>query len=70
MKVTHRRAKVVAHLMGHCNVGDCGGDVLPVVHQGDDAGVQGLEAAAVVLGRLSFGVDSPARADEGGLMIS
>ena len=60
----------MAHLVGHRDVGDCGGDVLPIVHQGDDASVQGLEAAAVVLGRFSFSVDSPARADEGLLMIS
>ena len=44
--------------------------MLPIVHQGDDPSVQGLETAAVVLGRCSFYVDSPARVDEGGLMVS
>ena len=40
----------MAHLVGHGHVGDGGGDVLAIVHEGDDAGVEGLEGSPVVLG--------------------
>ncbi len=37
------------HLVSHGDVGDRRGDVLAVVEQGDDARVQALQAAPVVL---------------------
>ena len=43
------RAEVVAHLVRHGDVADCGRHVLAVVHERDDAGVEALVAAAVVL---------------------
>ena len=39
----------MAHLMSHSYMGHRRGDMLAVVHQGDDARVQALQAAAVVL---------------------
>ena len=47
--VTHRRSEVVSHLVRHGDVGDGGRDRLAVVEQGDDARVQTLQAAAVML---------------------
>ena len=48
---THRRPEVVAHLVRHGHVRDRGRDRLAVVQEGDDARVQALQAAAVVLQR-------------------
>ena len=47
----------MAHLMSHGYMGHCRGDMLAIVHQGDDASVQTLEAAAVVLEKtkLTYG---------------
>ena len=39
----------MTHLMSHGYMGDCRGDMLAIVHQGDDAGVQALETTAIVL---------------------
>ena len=47
--VTHRRSEVVSHLVRHGDVGDGGRDRLAVVEQSDDARVQALQAAAVML---------------------
>ena len=41
----------MSHLVGHGDVRDRGGHVLAVVHEGDDARVEGLEGASVVLGK-------------------
>ena len=45
----------MAHLVGHGDVADGWRHVLPVVHQRDDARVEGFEAASVVLGRRGEG---------------
>ena len=47
--VTHRRSEVVSHLVRHGDVGDGGRDRLAVVEQSDDARVQALQAAAIML---------------------
>ena len=39
----------MTHLMSHGYMGHCRGDMLAIVHQGDDAGVQALETTAIVL---------------------
>ena len=39
----------MAHLMSHGYMGHCRGNMLSVVHQGNDASVQALETATVVL---------------------
>ena len=35
--------------MSHCDVRDCRGNVLAVVQEGDDAGVQTFQTSAIVL---------------------
>ena len=46
---TYRRSKVVPHFMRHSHMGDRRRDMLAIVHQGYDPGVQTLEATSVVL---------------------
>ena len=50
---SYRWAEVVSHLVGHRDVGNCRRNVFAVVQEGDDARVEALQAAAVMLERKS-----------------